>query len=132
MEKITKEFDISELFQIKRMGKDLDEIFYRFGKIHGLENIAFISDEDLETTNGNPVALQHLINQVNGHDTMPVSHEAAVAELKETLAKYRATVDQMSLHSSDRKKLLSLPFYMAKRSELPEPKLKQTEMKIFE
>jgi hypothetical protein len=132
MEKITKDFDISELFQVKRVGKDADEIFYRFGKIHGLENIAFIDDEALESTNGNPVALQHLINEVNGHDVVPVSHDAAVHELKESLAKYQAAVDKMTLHSSDRKKLLSLPFYMSKRSELPEPKRGQKEMKIFE
>lgn len=38
----------------------------------------------------------------------------------------------MNLTSSDRKKLLSLPFYMAKRSELPEPRRGQFEFKLFE
>ena len=31
--------------RIRRMGKDLDNIFWHFGKIHGLENIAYIDDE---------------------------------------------------------------------------------------
>jgi len=33
--------------RIKRAGKDLNNMFWHFGKIHGLENIAFLSDEDL-------------------------------------------------------------------------------------
>jgi hypothetical protein len=33
----------------------------------------------------------------------------------------------MEIASSDKKKLLSLPFYMAKRRELPEPKKGQVE-----
>lgn len=38
----------------------------------------------------------------------------------------------MELASSDKKKLLSLPFYMAKRRELPEPKKGQKEWDFFE
>jgi hypothetical protein len=29
------------MFQVKRSGKDRDPMFWSFGKIHGLENIAF-------------------------------------------------------------------------------------------
>jgi len=36
-----KEFDASKIFRVKRSGKDRDPIFWSFGKIHGLENIAF-------------------------------------------------------------------------------------------
>jgi hypothetical protein len=32
------------------------------------------------------------------------------------------------LYPSDKKKLLSLPFYMAKRAEAPQPRMGQTEM----
>ena len=35
-------------FKIKRMGKDKDDIFWQIGKIHGLENLAYVSDEDLK------------------------------------------------------------------------------------
>lgn len=34
-------------YKIKRMGKDKDDIFWQIGKVHGLENIAHVSDEDL-------------------------------------------------------------------------------------
>jgi hypothetical protein len=33
--------DMSHLFRVKRSGIDRDDIFFTFGKIHGLENIAF-------------------------------------------------------------------------------------------
>ena len=36
-----KEFDLGKMFQVKRAGKDRDPMFWTFGKIHGLENIAF-------------------------------------------------------------------------------------------
>jgi hypothetical protein len=36
-----KEFDFGKMFQVKRAGKDRDPMFWSFGKIHGLENLAF-------------------------------------------------------------------------------------------
>lgn len=39
------------------MGKDKDDIFFEIGKIHGLENLAYVSDEDIRAANGNPVLL---------------------------------------------------------------------------
>lgn len=52
-----KEFDLGKMFRIKRMGKDKDPLFWSFGKIHGLENIAFVDPEELKATNGNPVKI---------------------------------------------------------------------------
>jgi hypothetical protein len=45
------------MFRIKRAGKDRDPMFWSFGKIHGLENIAFANEEELKATNGNPVKI---------------------------------------------------------------------------
>jgi hypothetical protein len=47
MKQISKSCDISKIFQVKRSGKDLDSLFWSFGKIHGLENIAFADDQEL-------------------------------------------------------------------------------------
>jgi hypothetical protein len=44
---------------------------------------------------------------------------------------YNNEVDKLSLHQSDRKKLKALPYYLAKRSELPEPRRGQKEMELF-
>jgi hypothetical protein len=38
----------------------------------------------------------------------------------------------MGLNPSDRKKLLALPFYLAKRQQLPEPRRGQKEFELFE
>jgi hypothetical protein len=35
-------------WQIKRTGKDADDMYWMFGKIHGLENIAFLTEEEIE------------------------------------------------------------------------------------
>ncbi len=37
--------DFANKWRIKRMGKDKDDLFWSFGKIHGLENIAYLTDE---------------------------------------------------------------------------------------
>lgn len=54
-------------------------------------------------------------------------------DLNEALAEYKASVEQLGeFHSSDRKKLLSLPFLLAKRAELPEPrKTQHDELNLF-
>lgn len=58
--------NVEKLFQIKRRGKDRDDMFWSFGKIHGLENIAFCDPEEIKKTNGNPVKIQQLVNKVEG------------------------------------------------------------------
>ena len=52
-----KEFDLGNMFKVKRRGKDKDPIFWSFGKIHGLENIAFADPLEVEATGGNPVRI---------------------------------------------------------------------------
>ena len=54
---LSKHTDISKLFQVKRAGKDKDNWFWSFGKIHGLENLAFADPAELKATNGNPVKI---------------------------------------------------------------------------
>lgn len=42
--------DFASKWRIKRMGKDKDDIFWTLGKVHGIENIAFATDEQLKAT----------------------------------------------------------------------------------
>lgn len=53
-----KEFDLGKMFRVKRGGKDTDPMFWSFGKIHGLENIAFADPAEVKATQGNPVKIQ--------------------------------------------------------------------------
>ena len=41
VKRISEQEDLSKIFRIKRQGKDADDIFWNFGKVHGLENIAY-------------------------------------------------------------------------------------------
>lgn len=47
------------------------------------------------------------------------------------MTEYNAAVDALNLHPSDCKKLKALPYYMAKRTELPEPRRGQKECELF-
>lgn len=113
------------------MGKDLNDIYWYFGKIHGLENIAFIDDESLNATGGDPVLLQKLINSVEGSPSTPSSFEEAQVRLNESMIKFKEAVGKMNLIASDRKRLLALPLYMAKRSQAPDPQRGQAEFDLF-
>ena len=57
MKRISQKTDLSDVFRIKRQGKDANPIFWQFGKIHGLENIAFCDPKELAAVNGNPYEL---------------------------------------------------------------------------
>jgi len=52
-------------WKVRREGKDADDLFWMYGKIHGLENVAFVSDEDIQEANGDPAALQRLCDRAN-------------------------------------------------------------------
>ena len=120
--RISQQTDLSKVFQIKRQGKDRSDVFWLLGKVHGLENIAFCDSADLATVNGNPAKLQVLVNQIE-QQKIPgySSNEAVNSDLQDALKQYKATIEKMNLYPSDKKKLLALPFYMAKRNEAPRP-----------
>ena len=123
MSKISAKVDMSSIFQIKRLGKDADDLFWAFGKVHGLENIAYCDPADLRAAGGNPVKLQRLVNEAADRPK-PVfaSPEAVIEDIHKHMADYKKHIDKMNLNPSDRKKMLSLPFYLAKRQESPEPR----------
>jgi hypothetical protein len=54
-----------------------------------------------------------------------------VQELQTALNEFKAKVDSIEMSPSDRKKLLALPFFLAKRSQLPEPRRGQAEFDLF-
>jgi len=127
--------DFANKFQVKRMGKDKDDLFWSFGKIHGLENLAFVDEEKLMATNGNPFLIQKLVDEVNDSEKpLPgQSFEKQLESLAGSMAEYRKTLDNHKYEyaTSDKKKLLSLPFFMVKRAEQVEPKEGQKEWGLF-
>lgn len=124
------ESDELSKFRVKRVGVDADPIFWTYGKIHGLENIAFVDPKKLAECEGNPVAIQRLINEVEDVARYN-SHEEMLAKLEQAMIEYKERIGKMNLASSDSKKLLALPFYLAKRAQLPEPKRGQLEWDLY-
>lgn len=61
-----KNYDMGSMFRVKRRGKDTDPYFWSFGKIHGLENIAFADTKELKETQGNPVRIQKIVDKMEG------------------------------------------------------------------
>jgi len=57
--------NFAKYFQVKRQGRDLDDIFWNYGKIHGLENIVFLDDNTVKSVDGNPWELQVQVNKAN-------------------------------------------------------------------
>jgi hypothetical protein len=118
------------------MGKDKNDVFWQLGKIHGLENLAFVSDAEIEACNGNPQRLQMLVDRVNdsAKPLPPASFDKLIEELHNEMNEYKASIDNTNgkdYNPSDRKRLLALPFFLSKRQELPEPKRGQKEWDIF-
>ena len=132
MKNMLKKKNIVSKFQVKRSGKDEDDYFWAMGKIHGLENIAFVDTEALIATEGNPVKIQKLVNELDRSNIPKISsYDELCEKTQDAMQEYRAAVDKLSLNPSDRKKLLSLPWYMAKRSEKPVPRRGQPEYELF-
>lgn len=49
------------------------------------------------------------------------------------MEEYKSQVEKLNVYPSDKKKLLSLPFYLKKREELPKPAPTETEkLALFE
>lgn len=114
-------------FKIKRAGKDMDNLFWTYGKIHGLENLAFATPEEFQACGGDPKRIQNLVDQINDRQKPlpPQNFEKSVEALHNVLEQYRASVDNTNgkqYNPSDRKKLLSLPFLLDRRAEKPSPK----------
>jgi hypothetical protein len=59
------------------------------------------------------------------------SFEHLISELQKSLSSYKEKVDSIDMNSGDKKKVLSLPFYLAKRAQLPEPRYGQWEFELF-
>jgi DNA repair ATPase RecN len=107
--------------KIRRSGKDTNDVFWAIGKVHGIENIVYLTEEQIASVKS-PAHLQSMINEVEPQPHKDLTREQRIQNIKRTTKDYKDFVDKMEISSTDKKKLLSLPFYLAKRRELPEPK----------
>lgn len=136
-ERATGELDLEERFRlanqeiegeygdrrikVRRMGKDKSDMVWQYSKIHGLENIANVDNETLQTIGNDPVALQKAINEAEPVFEYYSSREELIESTKKSLDEYKKEIDKLNLSSSDRKRLLALPYYQARRVQIMEP-----------
>lgn len=102
-----------------------------FGRIHGLENIALLSDEDLKKIQGNPVTLQTLINNAKPAGPPATTFDGLISKAMCSLNRYKDSINQLSLSKSDRSKMLSLPFFASRRVQGPAPQRGQWQYDLF-
>lgn len=86
---------------------------------------------------GNPIATQQIVDRINDSEKPlpPTGHDSTVDQLNETLAELKEYVSKIDsnqqINTSDKKKMLTMPFFLSKRAELPEPKFGQKEWDLF-
>jgi hypothetical protein len=117
--------------RIKRADRDADDIYWTFGRIHGLENIANIPDNILLSPDMSPEKLQELCAQAKPNGVQFHTFDDLVSNAMRGLSKYKEVVNNMSLSRSDRTKLLALPFRMAKQNQGPAPKRGMWQWDLF-
>lgn len=132
MARAQEKTDIYQKYRLKRTGRnDENDIIFFYGKIHGIENIIFLDKETLDAVRGNPAKLQLAINNVQVPSTKAHSYEELMKKHNENLKKWKEYVEKLPIYGSDKKKMLALPFYAAKRTQNPDPKPGQWQYDAF-
>lgn len=104
----------------KRMGKDKNDFFYMYSKIRNLENIVFLSEEDLEGIT-NPIELQIKIDSVTPKLTTSKTKNEDMQKFFKWITDYKMEVENMDHFRSIKDKLLGMPFLMYRMRQHPEP-----------
>lgn len=99
--------------------------------MHGLENIVYLSDEQIRATADDPIALQEALNKVEPTGAHHASVEAALQQYLHALDEYKQDINKHNFAASDRKKMLAMPFALRKHVQMPEPKKGQHEWTMF-
>lgn len=122
MEENTKELKLNQNNLVfGRYSKDRDDTYYLFGKVRNLENIAYLSEEDLKDIDS-PVKLQMKLDSIQPvNPVQGLTLEQTAALLHEKLDKYKLNIENLKKLRSDKDKLLGLPFLMRRLQQNPEP-----------
>jgi len=129
MEKLYKEMQENtyklklenENLVFKRQSKDRDDTFYIAGKVRNLENIIFLSEEELAEID-TPVKLQIKLDSVDTTNKFKNKSLAEIVdEYHKNIENYKLSVENLKKFRSDKDKLLGLPFLMRRLQQYPEP-----------
>jgi len=79
---------------------DKNDIIWMFGKIHGLENISLLTEEQINLIR-DPFTLQRAINNVKKPTKAFSSYEEYLEKMNVSLNNYKEEVSKVGLYPSD-------------------------------
>lgn len=130
-EESLNQIDIDGAKTLRRISKDKNDFFYLFSKVRNLENIVFLSQEDLSDIK-NPVELQIKIDSVNPQLYRNTDLNDDVKRLQDQIREYKYMVENSDNFRSIKDKLLGLPFMMYRLRQFPEPNPGTWQYNLFE
>lgn len=123
--------DIDGAKTLRRISKDKNDFFYLFSKIRNLENIVFLSEEDLKGINS-PVELQIKIDSVTPDLLRSGDLNEDIKKFQQVLKEYKYMVENSDNFRSIKDKMLGLPFMMYRMRQFPEPNPGTWQYRMFE
>lgn len=115
-----KAVNVEEEKVYRRLGKDKNDFYFLYGKVRNLENIVYLSEEDLKEIN-NPYELQLKLDAVIPGILKTDSADGHVEQLHNTINEIKDYVENSKNFRSVKNKLLGLPFMMMRHKQYPEP-----------
>jgi hypothetical protein len=116
---------------LSRHSKDRDDLYYMFGKVRNLENIVYLSSEDLQEIDS-PVKLQIKLDSVTPTDLFKnLQPDEIIYKLHKSIEQYKIQVENSKKFRSDKEKLLGLPFLMDRLKQYPEPEYGTWQYDLF-
>jgi len=105
----------------KRQSKDKDDIFYAAGKVRNLENIVFLTEQDIKECDS-PIKLQIKLDSVEAKNPfMDTSLTDLVNRYHAAMENYKLSIENSKKFRSDKEKLLGLPYLINRLQQYPEP-----------
>lgn len=104
----------------RRLSKDRNDFYYLYGKIRNLENIAYLSDEEIQKITS-PVELQMKIDSINPTRPKQEDLNQVVEGFHKELENYKNKTENSKNFRSVKEKFLGLPFMMLRHRQHPEP-----------
>jgi hypothetical protein len=115
----------------KRLSKDKNDFYYLFGKIRNLENIAYLSEEEIEKCQ-NPVELQMKIDSVKPYLNKTGDVNKKVENFLNTLEEYKLFIESSRNFRSIKDKFLGLPFMIKRHQQFPTPTRGTWQFDVYE
>lgn len=115
----------------KRLSKDKNDFYYYYGKIRNLENIIYLTEEEINKCK-NPVELQMKIDSVKPHLIKTGDPNKKVENFLNNLEDYKLHIENSRNFRSIKDKFLGLPFMIKRHQQIPTPTRGTWQFNVYE